>query len=87
MERRNKLVSGLIAGAAVGAVAALLFAPKPGGETRRMVATRAGELREKANGYVGDLREKMRRSENHEEVEEPANGHAAYMTDGNYKDL
>ena len=76
MERRNKFVSGLIAGAVVGIVAALLLAPKPGKDARHVVATRAGELREKAGGYVGSLREKVRRGGNLEKAGELTNGHA-----------
>ena len=45
MVKTNKLVTGLIAGAALGAVAGLLFAPKPGKESRQIVAARADELR------------------------------------------
>ena len=76
MERMNRFVSGLIAGAAVGSVAALLLAPKPGKDTRHMVATQAGELREKAGGYVGSLREKVRRGGNLEKAGDLTNGHA-----------
>ena len=47
MYNKTKLVTGLIAGTAVGVTAGLLFAPRPGKETRRKVATQAGELRRK----------------------------------------
>ena len=47
MYNTAKLVTGLIAGTAVGVTAGLLFAPRPGKETRRKVATQAGELRRK----------------------------------------
>ena len=53
---RNKLVAGLIAGAAMGAVAGLLFAPKPGKEPRQMVASRARRIRHKTSGYVDVMR-------------------------------
>jgi gas vesicle protein len=52
MEKSNKLTTGLIAGAVVGAVAGLLLAPKPGKETRHMITSRAG-------GYAGTLRQKI----------------------------
>ena len=58
MERRNHLVTGLIAGAAVGAVAGLLLAPKPGKVTRRFVVTRA---RRKTNRYVSTIRRTVRK--------------------------
>ena len=53
---RNKLVTGLTAGAALGAVAGLLFAPKPGKESRQMVASRARGIRHKASGWLGVMR-------------------------------
>ena len=53
---RNKLVTGLIAGVAVGAVAGLLFAPKPGKESRQIVARRASGIRHKTGGYVDVIR-------------------------------
>ncbi len=53
---RGKLVTGLIAGVAVGAVAGLLFAPKPGKESRQMVAIRTSGIRQKTGGYVDVMR-------------------------------
>ena len=61
MVKTNKLVTGLIAGAAVGAVVGLLFAPKPGKESRRIVANRAGNIRHKTSGYM-DLMRSWRKS-------------------------
>ena len=58
MEKHNHLVTGLIAGAAVGAVAGLLLAPKPGKVTRRFVAARA---RRTTDRYVGTFRRTVRR--------------------------
>ncbi len=59
MSSANKIFTGLIAGVAVGAAVGLLFAPKPGKVTRRFVAIRA---RQKTGEYVGNLRQRMRRS-------------------------
>ena len=53
---RNKLVTGLIAGAAVGVVVGLLFAPKPGKESRQIVASRAGKIRHKTGGFANVMR-------------------------------
>ena len=50
----NGLFRGLLAGALVGAVAALLVAPNKGIVTRKIV-------REKGTGYVDALRQKVRR--------------------------
>ena len=58
----NRLVFGIIAGALIGAIGGLLIAPKPGKESRQIVAIRAGELRIKAGDYVTTLREKVRRA-------------------------
>ena len=63
MTTGNKFLTGLIAGAVIGSVAGLLIAPKPGKESRQVVASRASELKSKAGGYAVTLREKMRRSE------------------------
>jgi len=47
MANRDKFVTGLIAGAIIGAVAGLLLAPKTGKETRHVIADRARELSQK----------------------------------------
>ena len=56
MAYKNKLVTAVVAGAAAGAVAGLMFAPKTGKETRHIVTTRAGEARHKTGHYVDTLR-------------------------------
>ena len=56
MVKNNKLITGLIACAAVGVAAGLLFAPKPGKESRSIVADRTGKLRHKTVGYVDVIR-------------------------------
>jgi len=75
MTNGNNLVTGLIAGAFIGTVVGLLVAPKPGKETRQIVAIRAGEWRTKAGDYVGTLREKIRRDSQANGVEEHSNEH------------
>ena len=82
MVNTNKLVTGLIAGAALGAVAGLLFAPKPGKESREIVAARADELRNKADGlrgkavdYVDAMRSRRKSKENQPVLAEVTNGH------------
>ena len=47
MYNATKLVTGLIAGTAVGVTAGLLLAPRPGKETRHNVAIQAGAMRRK----------------------------------------
>ena len=59
----NKLFTGLIAGVAMGAVAGLLLAPKPGKESRRIVASQAGNIRDKTGGYVDVIRSRRKPKE------------------------
>ena len=68
----NQFVTGLIVAAAVGAVAGLLIAPKPGKVTRRFVAMRANKMRLKASDYLEGLRRRR-------EVQESVNGHAVIV--------
>ena len=75
MAKPNNLITGIITGALVGTVIGLLFAPKTGKETRDIVATRAGVIRQKAGDYVGNLRDKMRRGSSLEDSEETSNNH------------
>lgn len=65
MVNRNKLVTGLIAGAAVGAAAGLLFAPEPGKVSRQIMAARTGDIRHKAGGFVAAIRSRRKNNENH----------------------
>ncbi len=75
MAKPNNLITGLITGVVVGTLVGLLFAPKTGRETREIVATRAGVIRQRAGNYVGNLREKMRRGRDFEGSEEASNNH------------
>ena len=44
----GSFMKGILLGAAVGAAAGILFAPKPGAETRADIKKKAGELQEKS---------------------------------------
>ena len=44
-------------GACIGAVAAILFAPQSGRETRKMVLRRARQLRGRAQDAIQDMKE------------------------------
>ena len=52
---------GLLAGAIIGGVIALLYAPKPGKETRQLIRDKATKvvdtLREEASGVVDTVKE------------------------------
>jgi gas vesicle protein len=52
-------ISGVLVGAAVGAAIALLYAPQPGTETRRMVKEKALEVKEKAVKAAGKIKESV----------------------------
>ena len=79
MTSSNKLITGLVAGALAGAAAGILFAPKPGRESRVIVGAKAEEIRSKTGGYIGTVREKIRRGRSADGVEEPSeNGVQTY---------
>lgn len=50
---------GFIAGSMLGAGLALLFAPRPGDETRREVAERAQRVKEKAREGLGSASDRV----------------------------
>ncbi len=76
MVKGNKMFAGLIAGAAVGTAVGLLFAPKPGRESRRVVVTQADEVRQKAGNYVEKVRSWKKSKEAQPVMSGSANGHA-----------
>jgi gas vesicle protein len=57
VEKSGGGIGAFLAGAAVGAVVALLFAPQSGAETRAQIAARARRLREAAEDRLDDLQE------------------------------
>ena len=77
MTNENRLITGLIAGALLGAIAGLLLAPKPGKESRQIVSTRAVEFRQKAGDYVDTLRQKIRKGGSVNNMNESSNDHVA----------
>ena len=52
------LVIGLLAGAVFGVALGMLYAPKPGVETRAMLKEKAMEAREKAGEMVEKVKER-----------------------------
>ena len=51
--------SGLLMGVVIGAAFALLYAPQPGIETRRMVKEKALEVKEKAAKAASKIKESV----------------------------
>ena len=59
----NKLITGLVAGALVGAAPGLFLAPNSGKEARKVVGKRAGK-------YVGNVRQKFAKGRGSKLIEE-----------------
>ncbi len=79
MTSSNKLITGLLAGALVGTAAGILFAPKPGRESRVIVGTKAGEIRNKTGEVIETVKEKIKNRRSADTVEEPSeNGVQTY---------
>ena len=59
----GKIVAGVLAGVAVGALLGVLFAPDKGSETRRKIAKMGSDtlddLQDKAEGSLGNVKEKF----------------------------
>ena len=66
MEKGKWAAAGVIAGAILGAATALLIAPSSGRESRQALASRTGELRQRAEGYVDNIRGRFRRDRDEE---------------------
>ena len=71
MAKSNKFLYGLIAGAAIGAIAGVLLAPKSGKETRKLLRERAATL---GGGRFGNLFSKGRTQEEAEASAANGNG-------------
>ncbi len=74
--KTSRVLLGVVAGAAVGAVLGILFAPDKGSNTRRKIARKGedfvGDIKEKANHLVEVVRQPFQKEEMHE-----ANGKAS----------
>jgi len=55
-EQWTKFGLGVLAGAAVGGVIALLYAPKSGRETRALIRAKSGEYYDVVKRKMGDVR-------------------------------
>jgi gas vesicle protein len=59
----SELGIGFLAGALVGGIIALLYAPQKGSETRGMIKDKAVEVRDNAGRFVGKIAKKVKRNE------------------------
>ena len=56
-ERNSGIVLGLLAGAAIGSLLGVLFAPEKGSETRKRVRRKAEDFRDEALDRYEDIKE------------------------------
>lgn len=74
MKADSKILLGLLAGAAIGAIAGILFAPDKGSETRKKItkntADMGDQLKHTFNDFVDTVKDKYRSAKN--EVEDVA---------------
>ena len=69
MAKTNNFLTGLLAGAVVGAVAGLILAPKPGRETRELVDSRISGFRSRAGYYVENIQGRFNRELDKDSIE------------------
>jgi gas vesicle protein len=71
----SKLIAGILAGAAIGGVLGLLFAPDKGSETRRKIAEKGSDVSDAVRDKFGNMVEGVKDSfasvrKNMEDVED-----------------
>ena len=62
MKSNNSFLTGLLAGAAIGGIIALLYAPKSGKETREQLKKKFSELEEELENLKGQASQKTGRA-------------------------
>ena len=70
MQNKGDFLAGLIVGAVAGAVAAFLLTPKSGSEAREFIADRAVRLRERTEGQISNIRNRVRGAGGDDEEED-----------------
>lgn len=62
MKADSRAVLGFLAGAAIGAIAGILFAPDKGSETRRKISRKSSELGESLKNSFNDFVDSVKES-------------------------
>ena len=57
-ENKSSFLVGFLAGSVIGAIVALLYAPKPGKELRADIKNKAGEIADNAEEYISAAKNK-----------------------------
>jgi gas vesicle protein len=58
MNKAAGLVVGVMIGAVVGTGLALIYAPQSGSDTRKKIRKQAGEMRNRADDFIADIKAK-----------------------------
>ena len=72
MTKNEKFLAGLIAGVVAGGVVAVLLAPKPGKDTRRVVGGRTSAAARRAAHYIGTVKNRVRKNRSDVPAQSPS---------------
>lgn len=75
--KTGKLLAGIVSGAAIGAIAGLLFAPKKGADTRKSITDKSNEYMYGAKSKYNDLADNL--SHRYDSVKSKMRGKAKKM--------
>ena len=78
--KTGKVVLGLLAGVAAGAILGILFAPDKGSNTRKKIATKSGDFADDVKGKFNDVIDSI--SDKYKSLKKGTEGEVA---DGNLK--
>ena len=65
MSNPNKIILGLLGAAAAGVVIGILLAPEKGGEVRKKIADKAGDIASRIGELIGVGKDKVENMEQH----------------------